>query len=361
MKIPISKPSLPQLKYYMRHLEQIWTGHHLSNFSKFSRNLEENIASYLQTKNVRAVSSGDLGLIIGLASLCLEKNSEIIVPSFTFNSTVNAIAWNGLVPIFADINPRTLTLDSKDLSQKITKKTKAIVATNVFGNPCDYSSIAKIAKKNSLVFVTDSASAYGSIYRGKKVGTIADIEIFSLSGTKIVTSAEGGFIVAKNKNVLSIVDSIRNYGITKDYNSSYLGINGKISELNAALGCLTVSQVDKEMKKRETLVTAYKKQLSKIKELDFQEISEGNTANNTTFCIFASKRNQLASYLTQHGIQTKIYFRPIHTTSFYKRGDALPNTASVWKKILCLPLFSDMKLNEVNFICQAIKSFYKYA
>lgn len=361
MMILVSKPSLPPLEKYLRLLEDIWGTHWISNFSKYSQELEKKISKYLGANNVRLTSSGDTGLIIAIASLNFEKGSEVIVPSFTFNSTVNSVVWNGLVPVFADINPKTLALDPREVAKKINKKTKAILATNVFGNPCDYEALGTAAKKNKLKLIIDSAAAYGSFYKGQKVGAIADVEVFSLSGTKITTSAEGGFIVTKHKYLLKMIDSIRNYGITRNYNSAYLGLNGKISEFNAALGCLTITNITQNIKKRQRLVKKYKELLTVVKEIEFQQVEKGNMTNNTNFCILVSKRDLLVNHLTKRGIQTKIYYRPVHLMSYYKKSFIkLPKTEEVYKKIICLPIFNDMKGEEVEFICKEIKKFYNY-
>jgi len=220
-------------------LRDIWDLHMLSNFGKYARLFEQRAQAQLGTPRVRAVASCDIGLVIALAALDLPAGGEAIVPSFTFNSTINAIVWNRLTPVFADIDPWRLTLDPAEVERLTGPGTAVVVGTHVFGNPCDHDAI-RAAAGPGIPVVYDAAHAFGTRYRGRAAGTLGDAEVFSFSGTKLVTSAEGGLVAVTRDDLVTRIEYLRAYGFQTDYESHVVGINGKISELNAALGALTI-------------------------------------------------------------------------------------------------------------------------
>lgn len=359
--IPVCKPSFPELGVYEKQLKRIWESKMLSNFAFYSSKLETIAQDYLGTKNVISVTNGDMGLIISLSILDLPKNSEVIIPSFTFNSTANAVMWNGLKPVFADIDKDTFCLNTEDVRRKVTEKTKVILATHIFGNACDADQLQKICKEYGLKLIFDSAHGYGSSYKRRKVGTLGDIEIFSLSGTKVVTSAEGGLITTNDKALADKLRLARSYGFGGDYNSQILGMNGKMSELNAALGCLNLVKIDKYVILRNKLVEKYRQELQEVGDIEFQEIPEQNISTHKDFAILTADRDRLFEYLHKKGIQTKKYFYPIHLMTYYaKYRTRLPVTEDVCKKILCLPIYNDLTNDDFNKIVNTIKKFYNY-
>ncbi len=358
--IPVCRPSLPKLKVYEKQIKHIWETKMLSNFSFYSSKLESIAQKYLGIKNIISVTNADMGLIISLSILDLPKGSEVILPSFTFNSTANAVIWNGLKPVFADIDKETFCIDPKDVEKKITENTKVILATHIFGSACDVNELQKISKKHKLKLIFDSAHGYGSLYNGKKVGTLGDIEVFSLSGTKVVTSAEGGLIATKDNVLFQKLKLARNYGFDSDYNSKTLGMNGKISELNAALGCLNLTKVEKFVTLRNKLAEKYKNHLQGVGDIKFQKIPTKNLSTHKDFAILTSRRDDLFEYLNTQGIQTKKYFYPIHMMDYYLQHQTyLPVTEAVYNKILCLPIYNDLTENDFKKVVNAIKKFYK--
>lgn len=358
--IPVFLPELPDLELYKRELEKIWNSKIISNNGEYARELENEIQSYLGNHRARVVVSGDIGLTIALQSLGIESGGEVIVPSFTFNSTVNSIAWNHLTPVFADINLGSFCIDVKDVESKITSRTKAILATHVFGNPCDISSLKKLASRHSLFLLFDSAHALGSIYQGEKIGGQSDIDVFSLSGTKLVTSGEGGIIVAKDDNLLSKIDYIRNYGFQKDYNSHFLGLNGKMSELHAALGLLSIPRIDLVVAQRNRIAQEYKRRLSEVPVIKFQEVRGGDLCSYKDFSILAPKRDQLALFLENNGVMTKKYFFPVHKMDYFTNKDLkLSTTDFVAENILCLPIFNLISEEQIETVCKLIVAFYE--
>ncbi len=358
--IPIFQPELPPLAAYTDQLEDIWASKMVSNFGDQARKLESIIQNYLGTKHARVVTSGDMGLLLALKSLDLEPGDEVIVPSFTFNSTVNAIVWNGLQPVFADINPKTLCIDPADIELRITPRTKAILGVHVFGNPCDVDTLKLLAKEYKLKLLFDSAHAYGSKYRGKKIGGWCDFDVFSLSGTKLVTSGEGGIVATNDEVLIKRIDYLRNFGFQNDYDSQYLGLNGKMSEFHAALGALTLPKIDAVVSKRNKLVKKYITAFSDVPQISFQEVHADDVSAYKDFCILVPDRDALAEALTKAGIMTKKYFFPIHQMQYYQHLESthLKNTNKIAQQVLCIPLFNTITAQQQERVITAIKSFF---
>lgn len=357
-KIPVCRPTLPKLSDYVSGLEEIWQSRMLSNFGKYANQFEQITSNYLGTKLVKIVGNADIGLTLAVAAFGFSEDDEVILPSFTFNSTANCIVWNKLKPVFADIDKDDFCLDPVDVEKRITPKTKMILATQVFGNPCKIEELRQLANKYCLKLMFDSAQAYGSIYKGNKVGLHGDIEVFSFSGTKVVTSAEGGVVVSNNQELLNKVSLGRNFGFLSDYNSTQIGSNGKISEFNALLGCLTLPSIEEELVTRFVIVDKYIKDLAGVGDIRFQKIHEGNRSVYKDMPILTSRRDELADYLQAADIQTKKYFFPIHQMDFYKTGLVLPVTEEIASTCLCIPLYNEMTTEEQNYVISTIKNFY---
>ena len=360
--IPICRPELPPLERYVELLRDIWDTRMLSNFGKYARRFEQTAQAYLGTPRVRAVASCDLGLMIGLAALELPVGGEAIVPAFTFNSTINAILWNRLTPVFADIDPRRLTLDPAEVAALAGPRTAVVVGTHVFGNPCDHDAIRTAGPRLPLVY--DAAHAYGSRYRGRAAGTLGDLEVFSFSGTKLVTSAEGGLVAAARDDLVTRLEYLRAYGFQTDYESHVVGINAKISEPNAALGALTMETVDRAVARRQEIVRRYRQALDGIPAVSFQEVDARDRSTFKDFAILcAHGRDGLMRSLDAAGIQTKRYFRPAHTMRAYRRFATrpLPATDAVYDRILCLPIFNELSDAEIDEVADRVRAYYRSA
>lgn len=357
-KIPVCRPSLPDFNQYVEGLKKIWGTKLLSNFAYYANEYESIGKKYLGTKFISVLGNADAGLIISLSVLDLDIDDEIILSSFTFNSTANAVRWNHLKPVFADIDQNTWCLDLRDVEKKITKKTKAILATHVFGNPCRVNELQDICHRNHLTLIFDSAHGYGSLYQGRKVGTLGDIEVFSFSGTKVVTSAEGGLITTSNKDLYDRITAARNYGFVNDYNSIRNGVNGKISEFNSLLGCLTLANIEEEVKRRQKIAYIYKTSLLGIGDISFQKIEKEDRSTYKDFGITTAFRDELYEELERNSIQTKKYFRPIHLMDWYRDGICLPVTEHVADQCLCLPIYNEITEAEQSEVITIIKKFY---
>lgn len=362
--IPICRPELPPLERYVELLRDIWDTRMLSNFGKYACRFESQAQAYLGTPRVRSVASCDLGLMIGLAALDLPAGGEAIVPAFTFNSTVNAILWNRLTPVFADIDPHRLTLDPAEVAALLSPRTAVVVGTHVFGNPCDHDAIRAATGRPGLPIVYDAAHAFGSRYRGRPAGTLGDLEVFSFSGTKLVTSAEGGLVAASRDDLVTRLEYLRAYGFQTDYESHVVGINAKISEPNAALGVLTMETVERAVARRQEIVRRYRDALGGIAEVSVQQVDERDRSTFKDFAILcAHGRDGLMQRLEATGIQTKRYFRPAHTMRAYRRfaTRALPRTDAVYDRILCLPIFNELRDAEIDEVADRVSAYFRSA
>ena len=358
--IPIMRPQLPPLERYVELLRRVWDSHMLSNFGPLAREFEAGAQQYLGNPNVRAIASGDIGLIAAIAALDIPEGSEAIVPAFTFNSTLNALAWNGLVPVFADIDPRTLNADAADVAARVTPRTKLVVATHVFGNPCDADALAAAAR--GLPIVYDAAHAYGSRYRGRPCGggTIGAFEVFSFSGTKLVTSAEGGLVAARDAELARKIEYLRAYGFQGDYESHMVGLNGKMSELNAALGVLTIEMAEAAVARRQEIVARYRELLGGIAGTAFQQVDARDRSTWKDFALLlrdGATRDKVEAALTAEQIQTKRYFRPAHQMRAYRQwaSGPLPRTEDVYARILCIPIFNELPDSDIERIAALVR------
>lgn len=360
-RIPVSRPQLPPLEDYQAALARIWDSHLLSNFSEQAMALESSAAAYIGNANTRVVSSCDIGLALTVAAHRIPRGKKALIPSFTFSSTVNAAIWNGLEPVFVDLNPWDFCVDPQAILRKLRPDVGLIMGTHIFGNPCRIEDIALIAEEAEVPVVYDSAHALGSEYRGRKVGNCGENAVFSLSGTKLITSGEGGIIAPSNAEISQRLNYLRAYGFIGDYNTQQVGLNGKLSELHAALGKLSLNLLEDAIATRHRLVERYKQNLRQIPAIRFQSIA---TSDRTTYNYFAivceHGRDDVAERLTRAGIQSKKYFLPAHLQDAYKGYDArsLPATNRLYEQILCLPLFNELTLEQVDEVCQVVVETY---
>ena len=361
--VPIVSPTLPKIDDIKDRVSKILDTGMITNFSENMKEFENKISQYLNVKNTIALSNATSGLM--LIPKIFDLKGEVITPSFTFHSTTHSLIWNNLKPVFIDINEETYNIDSKKIEDKITDKTSAILATHIFGNPCEINDLERIAKKNNLKLIFDAAHAMGSIYRGKKIGGFGDAEVFSLSATKLLVTGEGGVITTNSDNVAEKFRLGRNYGDPGTYDCKFIGLNSKMQEFSAILGLKTLEMLEDNIARRNELVNLFKKNLN-VSGIKFQKITKDSRSTYKDFSIlidegeFGVGRDKLYESLKHENIITKKYFYPaIHQQTAYKDfseyyQDQLPNTENISKNILCLPIYSHMSEEMVNKICEAI-------
>jgi dTDP-4-amino-4,6-dideoxygalactose transaminase len=351
------RPDLPELSAFTDLLQEVWDSRMLSNFGPFAQRLEEQSRSYLGARHLSVVVSGDAGLLIALRALQLPAGAPCFLPSFTFNSTVNAAIWNGLTPVFVDIDPLTYTMSAADLAEACAgwSVPGVVLATHTFGNPCDHDRLQQLARAGGHALVYDAAHAYGSLRDGAKVGTLGDIEVFSLSGTKLVTSAEGGLVSTAHDDVAERLTYLRGYGFKSDYNSHYVGLNGKMSELHAALGILALAEVERAVATRRAVVDVYQDRLGE--QVGWQQVRGADRSTYKDVAVWLGDRSRTAEHaLTAAGVQTKRYFRPLHRMPAYARWNQrpLPVTDATYEGLLCVPAYTGLQADDIHRVCDVL-------
>ena len=356
--IPVTKPWLPPFKEFVALASDIFERRYVSNFSKYNELLEQR-ASVLFECEVLAVSSCDIGMT--LAWKALGKHSgEVIVPSFTFASTVNAIVWNGLSPVFADIDPLTLCLSPDSVNALLTPATVGIAAVHIFGQPVS-EEIDMIASEQQLTLVFDAAHAVGTTTAGRSLAGRGDASVFSLSGTKIITAGEGGLASFSDPAVRRLFRKLRGYGFIEDYNVEQPGLNGKMAELDAALGYLSFGLLDELIDTRMNLAKLYRRRLEGTNRIRMQPLAgPGDTRSYKDLVVMfdsATERAAVEHHLAANDIGVKRYFLPVHTMDAYRQLPVvdLPYTKAAWESALCLPIYHDLGPDNVNRICDLIE------
>ena len=362
-KIYVAQPTLPDYPLLDKRFRDIAKSLVLSNFAKYAKELEAELRKKLSVRKVLTLPNATSALMLVLKAMDL--TGEVILPSFTFSATGHAIVWNSLTPVFADIDPHTFNISPEDIERKITGKTSAILAVHIFGNPADVEKLEIIAKKHNLKLIFDSAHALGSKYKGRPIGSFGDAECFSFSGTKVITSAEGGAVASNDKEFIEKLSLGRNYGAGSNYDCQFIGLNGKMSEFHAAIALEGMPLLDTFVHIRNDLAKLYKKRLSEIPGISFQRIKDGCVSTFKDFSIvidpdkFGMDRDELSERLSGEGVFTKKYFYPLlHKMAAYRtlrhRAEYLVNSEFLSQNILCLPIYSHMDTDTLEKICYAI-------
>lgn len=337
---------------------------------------EAEIAEYLSVErfNVVCVNSGTAALHLAIEAL-LSKGDEILVPSFTFLSSIQAISASGVTPVFCDIDKNSLCMDIKDAENKITSKTKALLFIHYASNPYELDNLYQFAQKYNLRVIEDAAHSFGCEYNKNKIGSIGDITCFSFDGIKNITSGEGGAIVTKDKHILSIVKDTRLLGIIKDSEKRYAGERSwdfdvlkqgyryHMSDIFAAIGRVQLSKLDNEFApKRIQFSQMYKSKLSNISDIEFQAVDSNSyiIPHILPIKVLNNKRDKLKEYLEINNIPTGIHYKPNHLLTFYyNKENVLPVTDQVYSEILTLPLHPGLTEDEIEQIITLIKNYFK--
>lgn len=362
-KIFVAQPTLPEYPLLDTKFREIVSSMMLTNFSRFAQEFERNVQDRLGVDSALSLPNGTSALMLAIKAMGLQ--GEVICPSFTFSATGHALVWNGLTPVFADIDPETFNVDPSDVERKITSNTCAIMAVHIFGNPCDIDRLQDIARRHNLRLIFDAAHALGSTYRGMPIGGFGDVECFSLSGTKVVTSAEGGIATSNDQALMDRMRLGRNYGAGADYDCEFIGLNGKMSEFHAAIALESLARLDELVTQRLLLVERYRQRLEGIPGIKFQRITDDSVSTYKDLGIlidatqFGIDRNELMSELAKEQIYTKKYFYPpLHRMKAYAnvphKAEGLNNTNLVADNIICLPLYSHMGMDTVEKVCFAV-------
>ncbi|RCS26021.1 DegT/DnrJ/EryC1/StrS family aminotransferase [Polaribacter sp. WD7] len=355
--IPIIKPFLPPQKEYNSLISKIWENNWLTNDGPLVKKLEFNLKSYLGTNNFLFVNNGTNALMLAIRAL--ELKGEIITTPFSFVATTSSIVWEHCTPIFVDIEQKTLNIDANKIEAAISDKTSAILATHVYGNPCEVEKIEAIAKKHNLKVIYDGAHAFGIRLNGKSIFEYGDISICSTHATKVFHTTEGGFLVTQSEEVFKKLESMRNFGFKDSTSFSCLGINAKNSEFHAAMGLINLKFQSQIFEKRKALTNLYDSNLF-TEKLPLESILDKEHRNYSYYAILFESEEMLLECekaLKQQQIFTRRYFYPSLANSlpYVDTTNELPIVEDISKCVLCLPLYFDLKFSEVNLICSIIK------
>ncbi len=361
--IQVTKPSLPSIQEVSADLEAILNSGILSK-GYHTAGLEDSIAYKLDVKHAIAVSSCTTGLMITYQAL--ELTGDVVVPSFTFMSTVGALRWAGLRPVFADVDPRTTNVTPATVRAALTPQTSAIVALHNFGNPADIDGLTAIADEYGLRLIFDAAHAFGSRYQNRPVGNQGDAQVFSMSPTKLVVAGEGGIVATNIDDLAAKLRVAREFGNCGDYDSAIHGVNGRLPEISALLARYSLSKLDASVENRHRIAALYQERLGVLPGISFQEIRSVDRSSYKDFAIvvddraFGLTRNELAETLKAENIDTRAYYDPpAHRQRAYlpfAPHGGLPVTDALSANILCLPIWSAMNLMIADTICEAIIS-----
>lgn len=354
--IPVVKPFLPPMEEYLKVLNGVWERNWLTNMGPLSCELESKLEKKLNVSNLTFVANGTVALQMCIKALDLK--GEIITAPFSFVATTSCVVWEGCRPVFVDIEPDTLTIDAKKIEEAITSKTSAILATHVYGNPCDVEAIDRIAKKYNLKVIYDGAHAFGVEYKGKSIFDYGDLAICSLHATKLYHSTEGGFIVCKDEVLHKKIGRIRNFGISGFETFSDLGINGKNSELHAAMGLVNLNYIEHIHQKRKQLFKAYSNGLKDF-NVQLPLWRENATMNYAYFPLILESQTklfELQKILEANQIQIRRYFYPSLASALpYVEKKFLPVTENIACRVICLPFYYDLNFEDVNRIISIFK------
>ncbi len=367
-EIYVTRPNLPTTRELNPLITEMINNQWVTNFGKFHNEFEEKIKDLLKVKYVVLCCNGTVALFLLLKALNLK--GKVITTPFTFPATVHSVFMAGLEPLFCDINPHDYTLDAESVKRNITNDTSCILGVNVFGNTCDIEKLNVIGKRFNIPVIYDSAHAFLCRYKNKPVGSFGDAEMFSFHATKLFTTIEGGAITTNDEHLYIKLRQLINFGIKNEESVVGIGLNGKMSEINAIFGLLSLKKINKIIGKLKDLSESYKDCLSGIAGIKFQKIRKGCQINHQYMPVeiipeeFGLSRDELHSVLKEDNVIARKYFYPAaHQYECYKdlnfaKSAKLPNTDKVTSQILCLPIYATLRKRDVKQICELIKSIH---
>lgn len=363
MKVQLAKPDITQ-KEIDSVVEVLRSG--ILSIGPKIEEFEKKVADYAGLKYAVAVNSGTSALNLIIKSLGIGNGDEVITTPFSFVASVNCFIMEGAKPVFVDINPKTLEMNIDEIESKITDKTKAILAVDVFGQPINMNKLREIADRHKLYLIEDSCEAIGSAYDGVRAGKLADAAVFAFYPNKQITTGEGGIIVTDNEQIAQICSSLRSQGraITGFWlHHERLGYNYRMSELQAALGSVQMDRLDEIIVKRQNVASAYNEVLGKIKGVTIPYINENVTTMSWFVYVIQLDsnidRDRTMEHLKENGVGCRPYFTPIHIQPYmiemfgYKEND-YPITADIGRRSIALPFYNDMTQSEINYVAEKL-------
>lgn len=361
MKISVYQPSLlgNEKKYVDDCLETSW----ISSKGKYNDLFSGKFSEYIGVKYATTVANGTLALHLALMALGIGEGDEVIVPTFTYIATANAVKYTGADVVFADSLEDSWQIDPDDIERRITAKTKAIMPVHLYGHPCDMEVIMKIAKKHRLFVIEDCAEAIGSEYKGRKVGSFGDIAAFSFFGNKTITCGEGGMVMTGDKTLFERMLHLKGQGLAahREYWHDIVGYNYRMTNIAAAIGLAQLEQVDNFIDRKVEIANYYKENLKDCPVIVHPSI--GNVKHTywmvSIICDDIEERDKLRDYLKYQGIETRPTFYPIHTMPMYdNKFQRFPVAEKLGWSGMNLPSHPSLREEELIYICNKIKKYF---
>lgn len=363
--IYVTSPLLPSLEDFTSLLKEIWESKMLTNNGNFHQKLEEELAKYLKVPYLSLFTNGTLPLITALQAMRI--TGEVITTPFSFVATTHSLWWNGIKPVFVDIEPETCNLDPNKIEAVITPRTTAIMPVHVYGKPCKTKEIQEIADKYGLKVIYDAAHAFGVEINGESILNFGDMATLSFHATKVYNTLEGGALVVHDEQTKKRIDYLKNFGFASETEVVAPGINSKVDEVRAAYGLLNLKQVDNAISSRRKVAMRYRDELQGIKGITFFNDIPGVRHNYSYFPIFINAeeygmtRDELYFKMKEHNVFSRRYFYPLISTFSTYRGldsanpENLPIATLMANRVICLPMHHALSENDVEYILQIIK------
>ena len=354
--ITVTKTFLPPIAEYNEYVQRAWNNQWLTNRGELIFELEDKLKKYLGVKNMLITNNGTIPLQIALK--LLGKGGEIITTPFSYVATTSAIVWENCEPVFVDIHPEYLTIDETKIEAAITPKTTAILATHVFGNPCHVEAIEAIAKKHNLTVIYDAAHCFGVTYKNESIFNFGDLSTCSFHATKLFHTAEGGAIFCKDDKLMHESFYSHNFGHDGPLTFHGVGINGKISELQAAMGLAVFPYMDEILEERKKVVDFYNQNLdfSKLETIKIRENTKWNYSYYPVLFESEAVLLKVQQKLMEENIQPRRYFNPSLNTLEYCKGPVMPVSENVASRVACLPLYVGLELADLQRISTIINT-----
>jgi dTDP-4-amino-4,6-dideoxygalactose transaminase len=363
--INVTQPYMPPLSEFHKYLEEIWASKWLTNNGRFHQELEKALAEYLNVKYISLFSNGTLALITALQ--CLRITGEVITTPYSFVATTHALHWNGIAPVFCDIEPDYFNLDPIKVEAAITPKTTAILPVHVYGNPCNVGEIQTIADTYGLHVIYDACHAFGVKVNGEPVLNFGDLSILSFHATKVFNTFEGGAIVSHDEKTKKRIDYLKNFGFKDEVTVVAPGINAKMNEIQAAFGLLQLKYIDNAIAARQAITCSYREGLDKIEGITMLQEKDGVEYNHAYFPVLIDElayglgRDKVYDLFKENGIYARRYFYPLISNFPTYKGllsaapTNLPVAEKIAKQILCLPIYPDLLKDQQTRIIELLQ------
>lgn len=362
-RILVTRSSMPTYEEYCKEIKELWNSRWLTNNGANHQQFERDLKEYLHTSHITLFTNGHLALENILEAMDFPQGGEVITTPFTFVSTTHAISRAGLTPVFCDIKPDDYTIDESKIEALITDKTCAIVPVHVYGNLCAVEEIRKIADKHGLIVIYDAAHAFGVTYNGVSTANFGDAAMFSFHATKVFNTIEGGAVCYQNELLSTALNDRKNFGLHTPEEGLYIAGNAKMNEFQAAMGICNLRHLDNEIAKRKRVVERYRENLSEVEGIQLCAEQKDVKSNYAYFpVVFSGRfdRNDIYNKLAENNIFARKYFYPL-TNEFecYRNlvtADVSKTPMAKWiaDRVLCLPLYADLAIEDVDRICRII-------